>query len=59
MEDIVVGSNLALAQRIATEHPGAPGNISYTGLIPYSAYFLRIFNFANFANLEPFAKLFQ
>ena len=27
--------------------------------IPYRAYILRVFNFANFANLESFAKLFQ
>ena len=27
--------------------------------IPYSAYISRVFNFANFANLESFAKLFQ
>ena len=27
--------------------------------IPYSAYISRVFNFANFANLEPFAKLIQ
>ena len=27
--------------------------------IPYSAYILRVFNFANFANFETFAKLIQ
>ena len=27
--------------------------------IPYSAYISWVFNFANFANLESFAKLFQ
>ena len=27
--------------------------------IPYSAYISGVFNFANFANLESFAKLFQ
>ena len=28
-------------------------------LLPYSAYISRVFNFANFVNLELFAKLFQ
>ena len=28
-------------------------------LIPYSAYISRVFNFANFASLESFAKLIQ
>ena len=27
--------------------------------IPYSAKFSRVFNFANFANFQPFAKIFQ
>ena len=27
--------------------------------IPYSAYISRVFNFANFVNLESFAKLFR
>ena len=27
--------------------------------LPYSAKFLRVFNFANFANFQPFAKIFQ
>ena len=27
--------------------------------IPYSAYISRVFNFADFVNLESFAKLFQ
>ena len=28
-------------------------------VVPYSTYTSRVFIFANFANLEPFAKLFQ
>ena len=27
--------------------------------LPFSAYISQVFNFVNFANLEPFAKLFQ
>ena len=29
---------------------------NYAGVIPYGAYISRVFNFANFANLESFAK---
>ena len=37
--------------------PTGPKGRTYD--IPYSAYISRVFNFANFANLESFAKLFQ
>ncbi len=34
-------------------------SVVYRYDLPYSAYISRVFNFANFANLEPFAKLIQ
>ena len=59
--DIIMYNNTLSERRIRTMYMHAAQTLERDEYynIPYSAYISRVFNFANFASLESFAKLIQ